>query len=153
MDTPIGSARRLKATSTIALVSAACSLAPPPVEVSVVDRMPNGYTTADSALVQDSSVSLSWWEVFEDQTLDALVVAALESNLDIQKPLLESKSAPVSYLRSSLLPSLTAGTDASRFNQPANAGQFGTIFGDSSERQATRISLSDPIVSPSPHSA
>ncbi|HAT37129.1 MAG TPA: hypothetical protein DCS75_01455 [Gemmatimonadetes bacterium] len=135
MDTPIGSARRLKATSTIALVSAACSLAPPPVEVSVVDRMPNGYTTADSALVQDSSVSLSWWEAFEDQTLDALVVAALESNLDIQEAAsrIEEVRAQYRISRSSLLPSLTAGTDASRFSQPANAGQFGAIFGDSSE--------------------
>ena len=110
MDTPIGSARRLKATSTIALVSAACSLAPPPVEVSVVDRMPNGYTTADSALVQDSSVSLSWWEAFEDQTLDALVVAALESNLDIQEAAsrIEEVRAQYRISRSSLLPSLTA---------------------------------------------
>ena len=138
MNTLSGSmhGRWLKYASSVVLASAACSLAPSPSEISVVGRMPGVYAVADSTPSEDASpVTSSWWSGFEDQNLDVLVRAALESNFDIQEATarIEEVRAQYRIARSSMLPSLTAGTDASRFSQPANAGQFGAIFGSDDE--------------------
>jgi multidrug efflux system outer membrane protein len=115
----------------VLLSSAACSLAPSPAEVPAVDRMPGSYAGDAEATRPESADVISWWRTFEDGTLNALVGAALDSNLDIREAVarIEEVRAQYRIARSPLFPSVTAGADASRFSQPANAGQFGAIFG------------------------
>ncbi|MGB1655783.1 MAG: efflux transporter outer membrane subunit [Longimicrobiales bacterium] len=123
-STPVG-------IGLVVLSTAACSLAPSPAEIPAVDRMPDSYATDAETPSHDSADVVSWWRTFEDRTLDALVGAALDSNLDIQEAVARVEEVRAQYriARSSLFPTVTAGTDASRFSQPANAGQFGAIFG------------------------
>ena len=131
--------RWLISTSSVVLAATACSLAPSPSEISVIERMPDVYAAADGLPSEDDPhVTSAWWSAFEDQNLDVLVRAALESNFDIQEATarIEEVRAQYRIARSSMLPSLTAGTDASRFSQPANAGQFGAIFGGDDEENS-----------------
>lgn len=117
--------------SAVVLCATACSLAPSPAEIPAVERIPQSYADSTPAESRDSTGQMSWWSTFEDGTLDALVGAALESNLDIREATarIEEVRAQYRIARAPLFPSITAGTDASRFSQPANAGQFGAIFG------------------------
>jgi NodT family efflux transporter outer membrane factor (OMF) lipoprotein len=103
-------------------------MAPDPVEIEPVTRMPERYAEAGA----DSVGAMEWWATFDDPTLDALVVGALSANLDITEAVarVEEVRATYAIARSPLFPSVTVGGDYSRFSQPANAGQFGAIFGD-----------------------
>ena len=108
--------------------ASACSFAPDPVAVPAVDAMPASFSEDAAEPVQPTA---GWWTTFEDETLDDLVVSALESNHDITEAIARIDEVRAQYriARSPLFPSVTAGADASRFSQPANAGQFGAIFG------------------------
>ena len=122
---------RLVGAGLIVLSVVGCSLAPSPTQIATVDRMPDSYAESPEPSDPDSAEKISWWRTFEDRTLDKLVGAALASNLDIQEAVarIEEVRAQYRIARSPLFPTVTAGTDASRFSQPANAGQFGAIFG------------------------
>ncbi|MBO22211.1 MAG: hypothetical protein CMM26_07570, partial [Rhodospirillaceae bacterium] len=128
---PVAHALRLFGAGLIVLSVVGCSLAPSPTQIATVDRMPDSYAESPEPSDPDSAEKISWWRTFEDRTLDKLVGAALASNLDIQEAVarIEEVRAQYRIARSPLFPTVTAGTDASRFSQPANAGQFGAIFG------------------------
>lgn len=114
-----------------ALASTACALAPTVAEIPTADAMPGSYAGAPTSTPGDSLGHINWWSSFDDPTLDQLVREALESNLDLKEAVARVEEVRAQYriARSSLLPSVSAGTDASRFSQPANTGQLGAIFG------------------------
>jgi multidrug efflux system outer membrane protein len=102
-----------------------------PVSVPAVEQLPEQF---DQAAVE-APESLRWWADFQDETLNELVDLALESNLDVVEAVARVEEVRAQYRigRAPLLPTITAGVDASRFSQPANAGQFGAIFGGGEE--------------------
>jgi multidrug efflux system outer membrane protein len=115
---------------TVAVVLATgCSFAPEPVAIPAVSAIPDRF--GEEGTSTEAAAALRWWSTFEDETLDLLVSSALDSNLDIREAIsrVEEIRAQYRIARSPLFPSVTLGTDASRFSQPANAGQFGAIFG------------------------
>ena len=115
--------------------AAACSMAPDPVEIEPVTRLPDTFASSSA----DSTGVTAWWATFRDPTLDALVDGALSTNLDITEAIarVEEVRATYAIARSPLFPSVTLGGDYSRFSQPANAGQFGAIFGDGESGDST----------------
>jgi multidrug efflux system outer membrane protein len=112
----------------VLLFTSGCSFAPDPVEVAPVTRLPETFADAPPS---EASESLAWWNAFSDPVLDDLVDTAIVANLDIQEALarVEEVRAQFRIARSALLPSVQAGVDFSRSDVPANAGQFGAIFG------------------------
>jgi multidrug efflux system outer membrane protein len=108
-------------------------MAPDPVEVTAVTRLPESFS--ESASSSPAVESLAWWSDFEDATLDRLIDSALESNLDVREAVARVEEVRAQYRieGSPLFPSVTAGVDASLFSQPANAGQFGAILGGDDE--------------------
>ena len=112
--------------------------------------MPNGYTTADSALVQDSSVSLSWWEAIRGPNIrrPRSSCSGIEPRHPRSRFSNRGSPRPVYRIsRSSLLPSLqqerTRLVSAS-LRMRASSVRF---LVTRARGQATRISLSDLIVS------
>jgi len=58
----------------------------------------------------------SWWEIFDDKTLDALVLRAIEANWRLRAALenIEQARSQIVRVNASALPSLNAGVTASR---------------------------------------
>ena len=101
-------------------------MAPDPVEVEPVMRLPETFEEFDTTTV----AATEWWTTFGDQALDTLVETALLSNFDITEAVarVEEVRAQYGIARSALFPSVSLSADFNRFSQPANAGQFGAIF-------------------------
>jgi len=111
-----------------------CSLAPAPVGIGTLEALPGSYSD-QAAVTESPAPAAMWWSSFEDPTLNLLVASALASNLDIVEAVgrVEEVRAQYRIARSGLFPTVQAGGDFTRFDQPANAGQFGAIFGAGNE--------------------
>ena len=114
---------------SVALLSAACSFAPPPETPATVADLPADYATPTAA---GDYESFEWWTVFDDPVLDGLVQTALEANPDLYEAAgrLEELRNRYRIARSALFPSVTAGADVTRSSSPANTGLGGAIGGD-----------------------
>lgn len=78
----------------------------------------------------DSLVNLKWWEIFQDETLQALIDSALVNNKDVLIAVkrIEESAYAVGYNRADLFPSFGYGGSASR----GNIGQTGAALGETS---------------------
>ncbi len=81
-------------------------------------------------IVTDSIVNLKWWEIFQDEALQALIDTALVNNKDVQiaAKRIEESAYAVGYNRADLFPSFGYGGEASR----GNMGQTGAALGETS---------------------
>ncbi len=72
-----------------------------------------------------------WWSDFDDPVLDSLLTIALSENLDIAEAVgrVQEARARVGIATAGLLPALNGSGNASRNEQPANAGIVGGLFG------------------------
>lgn len=106
----------------VASLVVGCGVTPPEV-VPVVT--PDEYIFAqrgDTLLV----VGVEWWEIFGDTTLNRLILTAIENNQDLAVALsnVEVARQTMIAVRSSLLPTLDVGVDASAtYNTPSSGGK------------------------------
>lgn len=123
--------RHLVTLLAVSLIGTGCSMAPDPVAIPAVERLPEQFEEPQAT----GAEAVEWWTDFQDSTLDALVGEALGANLDVVEAVARVEEVRAQYRigRAPLFPTVTAGVDASRFSQPANAGQFGAIFGGGEE--------------------
>src|SRR5262245_48072852 len=110
----------------------ACTVGPnyqrPPVTVPDAYRgLPADQARAESASLGDQQ----WWEVFQDDTLQALITDALEQNYDVRiaaARILEAR-AQLGITRANQLPTVSAGavTARERFPQAQSVPAFRPI--------------------------
>ncbi len=109
----------------VTCLAAACTLGPdyqrPEVEV------PEAYRNAEVA--GPSIANLSWWELFDDPKLVALIETALQDNkeLAIAVARIEEARAALGFVRADQFPNLDAGAGASRGNTIPGTGVPGDI--------------------------
>ena len=117
----------LRHSLALSVFAMGCSMAPDPVTISAVNRIPYAFTDAGA----ERPEAIAWWTDFQDPILDEVVGLAIVFNLDVHEAVARVEEVRAQYRigRSPLFPSVTAGIDASRFSQPANTGQFGAILG------------------------
>jgi len=116
---------------TPALLMAGCALGPdyerPPIDT------PDAYVQA----VQEgeSFANLNWWDLFEDQQLQALIRAALEQNKDlaIAASRIEEFRAVLGVTRADQYPSLNVAATAGRGSSSENAFPGNLSGGGTSE--------------------
>jgi multidrug efflux system outer membrane protein len=107
----------------IAAAVAGCSVGPnyqrPPVNSPVSFR-------DDHAATNGVVAELTWWQVYQDETLQALIREALTNNYDLQIAVarVEQSRAVAMQARSQFVPSATYGGDVSRGRNDV----FGTPF-------------------------
>ncbi len=106
----------------------ACSFAPRYTRPSTEEPPPvyreaDGWKTAQPA---DSQNRGSWWEIFQDEPLNALEGQATNANQDIKAAFarLQQARAQTRIARSSLVPELTVDARATRARQSSNAPGF-----------------------------
>jgi multidrug efflux system outer membrane protein len=75
-----------------------------------------------AAAPEDAALKGSWWELFQDSTLDALVESALRSNqtLLVSAARLEQARSQVTIAKSYLYPDVSLGASAARAKTSAN---------------------------------
>lgn len=49
-----------------------------------VTALPSNFSQAQNALFSNNDVALSWWQIFQDKQLNALINQSLKHNYDIQ---------------------------------------------------------------------
>ncbi|HEY6923815.1 MAG TPA: efflux transporter outer membrane subunit [Steroidobacteraceae bacterium] len=106
----------------------ACSFAPHYTRPSI-EEPPPAYQEADgwkTAQPADSQNRGPWWEIFQDEQLDALENQATQANQDIKAEFarLQQARAQTRIARSSLVPTLTVDPRATRERLSANAPNF-----------------------------
>ncbi len=123
---PRRTARVLTAAAVGSVLVAGCSFAPPPRSPETVVALPDGW---DAPRASGESQPVRWWRSFEDPTLDRLVEAALDANLDLREALarMEELRARYRIARAPLFPSISLNGDASRTSTPANTGLGGQL--------------------------
>ncbi|NNF37930.1 MAG: efflux transporter outer membrane subunit [Gemmatimonadetes bacterium] len=120
------SPRRIAPAILSALAVGACSFAPAPEAPVAVERMPDAWGHGDSAAYAPDS----WWTAWQDPTLDRLVDTVLIANLDLAEAVarVEEARALAGIATADLLPSVNATADATRSDNPNNAGFGRQIF-------------------------
>jgi len=106
----------------------ACSFAPHYTRPSI-EEPPPAYQEADgwkTAQPADSRNRGSWWEIFQDEPLNALERQVTHANQDIKAAFarLQQARAQTRIARSNLFPTLTVDPRATRARQSANAPDF-----------------------------
>jgi len=102
---------------TVTTLLYACAVGPK-FEKPVV-QTPASYINVDSvAVIQDSTLNLKWWELFNDPTLDSLIKLALEENKDllIAASRLEQSRYNLGYNRADYYPKINYGAGVSSGN-------------------------------------
>ena len=120
---------RVRHASVLPLLAAtACSFAPAPQVPQPVAALPETFLESEGG---GDYAPLEWWRDFEDPTLDALIAAALVSNLDLVEAVarVEQARAQSGIAWADLFPQIQAGADGSNTNQPANTGIGGAVTG------------------------
>lgn len=133
-------ARTAAAQLCLSFLVAACGLPPEADVVVPADSLPTAYPVSDSVAADDvepvfrgddTRWAEAWWQDFDDPVLDSLLDIALSENLDIAEAVarVEEAQARLGVATAGLLPTLSASGNASRNEQPANAGIVGGLFG------------------------
>ena len=106
-----------------------CSLTPKVHVPPSVTSMPDQY---EKGLVDTTYTPLSWWQEFNDPTLNVLVDSALVRNYDVRSAIARIKEVQNQFriARSPLFPTVQATLDGNNSNTPSNVGAFGNIGGD-----------------------
>ena len=137
---PSSAGRKRRVTQTILavaiLVSAAllglsaCTMVPHVAPPDMEARLPDSYGTpaaATDAVSDQADAQVSWWEGYNDPTLNTLVDSALTRNLDLRIALarvLEVQHAHEAT-RAAFFPGIRATAEGSRQNTPTNTGVTG----------------------------
>jgi NodT family efflux transporter outer membrane factor (OMF) lipoprotein len=120
------------AASVLLVVGSACSLAPEARVPEPVAEVPDAFQEADTAAGPMGARAYeprSWWRAFDDPVLDRLLDSALVANLELAEAVgrVQEARAAAGVARADLFPSVQANVEASRSDNPGNAG-FGRIF-------------------------
>lgn len=133
-------ARTATAQFLVCFICAACGL-PPSADVVVPgDSLPTAYPVAESDGTvpadavfrgEDTGWAEEWWKDFDDPVLDSLLEIVLSENLDIAEAVgrVQEAQARLGIATADLFPSINGSGNASRNEQPANAGIVGGLFG------------------------
>jgi NodT family efflux transporter outer membrane factor (OMF) lipoprotein len=127
-----------------AILLAGCGLPPAADSVVPADALPGGYPVSDSGADtasgtlfrgDDTAWAEEWWRDFDDPVLDSLLAIALSDNLDIAEAVgrVQEARARLGIATAGLFPALNGSGNASRSEQPANAGIVGGLFGGGSD--------------------
>ncbi|HKK92142.1 MAG TPA: efflux transporter outer membrane subunit [Longimicrobiales bacterium] len=133
-------ARTAAAQFSLCLLVAACGLPPGADVVVPTDSLPTVYPVTEAPEAPDTEAVFrgadtgwaeAWWRDFDDPVLDSLLDIALSENLDIAEAVarVEEAQARLGVATAGLLPTLNGSGNASRNEQPANAGIVGGLFG------------------------
>mgnify|MGYP001107434010 CR=1 FL=1 len=133
-------ARTATAHLLAALTLAACGLPPSADVVVPADSLPTTFPVVESDTAagvdpvfrgEDTRWAEEWWRDFDDPVLDSLLDIALAENLDIAEAVarVEEAQARLGIATADLFPAVSASGNASRNEQPANAGIVGGLFG------------------------
>jgi NodT family efflux transporter outer membrane factor (OMF) lipoprotein len=97
------------------------------MDMAPVETIPEAFS---EAVVQGEYQPYEWWTSFEDPILDRLVDTVLVANLDLAVAVarVEESRALLGISTADLFPSITGSANASRQDNPLNAG-FGAIIG------------------------
>lgn len=125
----------------------ACS--PPDIQSSRIDDPPlwksSNFIGEDAPLVVDDCalVDQMWWTSFGDETLNALIVAALKNNktLGIAKTRIEEAYANRLLAVSRVLPQITINADSAKGNQGFYTGGIPIAFKDIAVQATWEIDL------------
>lgn len=120
---------RLRTAVTVGLLAlGGCSLAPAPETPATVLELPEAYGAGPEGVEAESRF---WWRSFDDPTLDRLVEAALEANLDVREAFARLRELRHRYriARAPLFPAVDARGDVTRSSSPGNTG-FGGSLGE-----------------------
>jgi len=123
---------KFAALAVAGLLVAGCGLPPAPDAILPADSLPESWSQGSTdALGEDTEWALEWWASFEDPVLDSIVSIALSRNLDLAEAVarIDEARARVGIATADLLPAVNGSGNASRSEQPANAGFIGGIFG------------------------
>jgi len=110
---------------TLVLFLSACAMGPDYERPEV--PVPTEY--AEEEIPGASIANLSWWELFQDEELAALIEAALINNneLAIAIARIEEARAALGFVRADQFPNLDAGASAGRGNTATGIGVPGNI--------------------------
>ena len=105
----------LKMITPIVIVSVSGCVMGPDFQKPVVET-PGHYRFADAQA--ETTVNLKWWELFNDQVLDSLVIAALNDNKDVLIAVsrIDEARASLGFTKADPLPRVDIEADASRGN-------------------------------------
>jgi multidrug efflux system outer membrane protein len=121
-------ARRLAAALLLLPVASACAVGPnyvrPPVE------SPEDYRGHLDAPEAASIADLPWWEVFEDEVLQQLILEALGANYDLQSAIrrVEQANALVGVAQAPFYPQIEMQGSGGRQRQPQFQNQPANTF-------------------------
>ena len=107
---------------TAAVLSGCSALLPEaPSEPNSLSNLPETFASAEDA---SSHQPHTWWESFNDPTLNRVVDAALASNFDLLQAVarVEQARARARIARAAIFPLLTPSLSATDFETPTNAG-------------------------------
>ncbi|MEL6738222.1 MAG: TolC family protein, partial [Pseudomonadota bacterium] len=112
-------------------------MAPAPETPNMVSDMPEAFAAASAEPTSGAYAPQKWWSAFEDPVLDGLVDRALASNLDIAESAarLRQVKAQARIAQSALVPTTTAGGNASSTSSPVD----GLAFGNPVDRPTAQI--------------
>jgi multidrug efflux system outer membrane protein len=120
--------RRLVAAALLLTFGSACAVGPnyvrPPVE------SPEDYRGQVTPVEAASLADLPWWEVFEDEVLQGLVLEALDANYDLQSAVqrVAQAQAQVGVAQSPFYPQIQYGGSAGRQRDPRFQSQPSNEF-------------------------
>ncbi|HEY8154214.1 MAG TPA: efflux transporter outer membrane subunit [Myxococcota bacterium] len=122
------SARRLAAALLLLPFASACAVGPNYVRPEV--ESPEDYRGHVDAPEAASIADLPWWEVFEDEVLQQLVLEALTSNYDLQIAVrrVEQANALVGVAQAPFYPQVGYQGSGGRQRQPQFQGQSADTF-------------------------
>ncbi len=129
----MGHFRRMLPLPMLAFLGACASMAPEAHQSPIVSELPTAYSAADVVGEYEAD---SWWEAFNDPTLDALVQDALRDNLDIAEAAarVEQASAQARIARSTLFPAITGSAGSNYSDSPLDGSAFGGLAGGGADR-------------------
>jgi multidrug efflux system outer membrane protein len=110
--------RRLVAAALVLSFGSACAVGPNYVRPEA--NPPEDYRGQVSPVEAASLADLPWWEVFEDEVLQGLVLEALNANYDLKSAVqrVEQAKAQVGVAQSPFYPQIQYGGNAGRQQQP-----------------------------------
>lgn len=126
--------KRAVAAVLVPLLAAGCTVGPN-YQRPEITTIPQQHRSIEGAAVQASLADLAWWDVFRDESLQALISEALAKNFDLRVAVqrVEEARALAGVARSAFYPSIGYGVAAGRGRTSENVqtvpdGQTQNLF-------------------------
>lgn len=109
------------------LLPAACTVGPDYVRPTAVETMPTAFKELEGwkvAQPQDGTISVRWWEIYQDPVLNSLVERVEISNFSIAsaEARFRQARAAVQAAKAGYFPTLSAGASVTRSRSSGNLG-------------------------------